>query len=221
MPGHGVHGAHRLAQPPGHGLEQPVTDLVAGGVVHGLEMVEVEENDPDPVPLTPAAFQGVAHAVFEQPPVRQAREVVVHRLVGERPFRRLLLGDVPDDLGHTAHPAPPVPHRGQGNGNLHPAAMLALSYRLDSGQNLAGPGPAHQLGRFGFTVGGDDHADRGAQDLLFVPAEQLAGGMVPDLDGPAVPAAHDGLVTVLGDRGQQRLAVDGAVALGTARAITT
>ena len=60
-----------------------------------------------------------------------------------------------------------------------------------------------------------------AQGLFLVPAEQLAGGVVPDLDQAALPAAHDGFVAFLGDRSQQVLAVDRSRALGRARATST
>ncbi len=210
-PGHRVDRADRLAQARRHRPEQLVANVVAGGVVHGLEMVEVEEHDADVLAFPPATFEGVSHAVLQQAPVGQPRQVVVHRLEGQSPLGRLLLGYVPDDLGHAGHMAGPVPERGQADRNLHPGTVLADPHRLDPADDLAVPCPRQQRGRLDLPVRRDQYRYRGAERLFFLPPEQLSGGVVPDLDDVARPDADDGLVAFLGDRSQQSLALDGSV----------
>ena len=120
--GDGVDRAYALPQARAHGPQQPVADVVAGGVVHGLEVVEVEEHDPDALAFAPAPLQRMGHAVLEQAAVGQAGEVVVHGLIGQRPLRRLLLCDVADHLRDAGDVTAPVAHRGQADGNLDTAS---------------------------------------------------------------------------------------------------
>ena len=153
--------------------QQPVPHIVASRIVHGLEMVEVEEHDADALALSPAPFQSVGHPVFEQAPVGQARQVVVHGLVGKRPLRSLLLGDVADDLGNAGHAAPTVTQGGQADRDLDPGPVLAHPYRLDAPDDLACPGPGQELRRLQLSIRWDEHGQRSAQRLFFFPPEQL------------------------------------------------
>src|SRR3712207_7076771 len=61
--------------------QQLVPDLVAEGVVDGLEPVEVEEEQRRPAP---AVRQRLADQLQQPGPVRQAGEVVVTGLPGQR-----------------------------------------------------------------------------------------------------------------------------------------
>ena len=78
---------HALAQPVGELGEQQVARVVPQGVVHELEVVEVEEHDPDAGVVAAGPRDGLVEHLLEQVPVRQARELVV---VGQE--RDLLLG---------------------------------------------------------------------------------------------------------------------------------
>src|SRR3712207_9446795 len=72
--------------------QQLVPDLVAEGVVDGLEPVEVEEEQRRPAP---AVRQRLADQLQQPGPVRQAGEVVVTGLPGQR----LLVADPLGDVG--------------------------------------------------------------------------------------------------------------------------
>ena len=96
--GHGVRCAHPLVQPRGHLAQQLVAGGVPERVVHGLEVVEVHEQDGDPAPVAAGPRHGVAHAVLEQGPVGQRREGIVERLVAQLVLEDRAFTDVAD--GH-------------------------------------------------------------------------------------------------------------------------
>ncbi len=187
---------------------------MASGVIDGFEMVEVEEHHADVLALPAAPFQRVSHPVLEQAPVGQAGQVVVHGLVSEGPFGCLLLGYVADDLRNAGHAAPSVAEGGQADRDLDSRAVLADAHRFHSPDDFARPGPGQQLSCLALAVMGDEHGQRSAKGLFFVPAKQLFRSVVPNLDDLVGAGADDGLVTLLGDRGQHGLALHRAVALG-------
>ena len=89
----------RSGHAPGDGLEHDVARLVAVGVVHRLEPVEVAEQQRHVVP----AGQRLAQPVDEQRPVGQARELVVERAVLQRPLEDLLVAHVADAEEEPTH----------------------------------------------------------------------------------------------------------------------
>ena len=93
--GGGVGGADRLVQPLREHLEQQVAGLVAVGVVHRLEAVEVEVEHRRPLAVAAGQVEPVLGAVEEQRPVGQLGERVVHRRVPEF----LLQLDDPPEVG--------------------------------------------------------------------------------------------------------------------------
>ncbi len=76
------------------GDEQLVARRVAEAVVHGLEVVEVDEEDGEEVPPARSAFDRVRDPLREERAVRETRERVVERLVRELILERAALGDV-------------------------------------------------------------------------------------------------------------------------------
>jgi hypothetical protein len=90
---------------------QPAPDLlqdfVSGGVseavVHGLEIVEVDEHDGDLGHAASRAHQCMLDAIGEQCTVRELRHRVVKRLVCELLFECLALADVAAVENDSAH----------------------------------------------------------------------------------------------------------------------
>ncbi len=69
-------------------------------VVHGLEVVDVHEQDGDRIRSTFGLTQSEVEAVEEQRPIREPGQRVVQSLIGEVGFGLLAVGDVqhrPDD----------------------------------------------------------------------------------------------------------------------------
>jgi hypothetical protein len=92
MRAHHVLRAHHLPQPDGDLHEQQVARGVPQSVVHDLEAVEVEEQQPD---LLPSGERGVEPGQ-QQAAVRQVGEGVVRGGVAEHRLGALALGDVLD-----------------------------------------------------------------------------------------------------------------------------
>ncbi len=76
-PGHGVRGAHAIAQAPADGLEHFVPGAVAEGVVDRLEAVKIDQQHRHHEVVALGVFDGLGDAVFHQRAVGQARQVVV------------------------------------------------------------------------------------------------------------------------------------------------
>ena len=119
----GVGRADRRRQPARHLDEQLVADHVAEPVVHELEAVEVEEQHGDVAVGALGARQRVREAVDEQQPVREVGEVVVQRLVRERLFGALAVGDVADLHEVVARLAVGVAHDGHVDQHRDDAAV--------------------------------------------------------------------------------------------------
>ncbi len=94
QPGHGVGGAGAGAEPLGGQHQQLVALAVAEAVVDLLEVVEVEEEHGDRVPLPLRELERVIHAVAEEGAIGQAGERVVEGLVQQLLLEALPLGDV-------------------------------------------------------------------------------------------------------------------------------
>ena len=69
-------GARRRRQVAADVGQDPVADLMAVGVVDGLEVVEVEDDEGQEVPVAPGALDLAVEALREGAPVRQAGERV-------------------------------------------------------------------------------------------------------------------------------------------------
>ena len=98
-----VAGAQAAAEALGRRHEEPVTGFVAERVVHGLEVVDVEEQDREALGAALRPLGRVLHAVAEPCLVRQAGELVVERPVHELVLEALALGEVaeaPDPADH-------------------------------------------------------------------------------------------------------------------------
>ena len=90
--GHHVARRDGLEQAARHRDEERVADRVAVPVVHGLEAVEVEAENGQPIVV--GHLQGVLEPNLEEGPVRKVRQPVVMRQMGEARFRLLGGGDV-------------------------------------------------------------------------------------------------------------------------------
>ena len=94
QPGHEVPVPQVAAQGDGHLDDEPVTRLVAEGVVDGLEVVEVHDEQRPPGPLIGAGPQVVHQLQLEPAAVGQAREGVPGGQVAQGRLRALVPGDV-------------------------------------------------------------------------------------------------------------------------------
>ena len=86
--------ARRVPQPFRELPDQGVAGLVPERVVHELEVVQVHRDHGDPEVGAPGAREGEPEQLVEHRAVRQARELVVVREVGDLLLRGLALGDV-------------------------------------------------------------------------------------------------------------------------------
>ena len=182
----GVLGAQHRLQPLRDQAQQLVAGRVAERVVDGLELVEVDEQDRDP--LLGAPDERVAEAVDEEDAVGQPGERIVERLVPELVLEVFPVADVDEDALH---------HGG-------PAVRVARDHRLVvddphdppvAGEQPVLP-PALRLGALGVLRFGHDHPvaigrmhavdpERGiGRPLLGCVAEQLV-----DLGADEVPPA--------------------------------
>ena len=80
----GVGGAHARLQEPGHVAQQPVARLVAAGVVHHLELVEVDVEQRVGALAALRRQERRVQPVVELAAVDEPGERIVARLVGER-----------------------------------------------------------------------------------------------------------------------------------------
>ena len=86
--------ARRVPQPFRELPDQGVAGLVPERVVHELEVVQVHRDHGDPEVGAPGAREGELEQLVEHRAVRQARELVVVREVGDLLLRGLPFGDV-------------------------------------------------------------------------------------------------------------------------------
>ena len=101
--GHRVTAPRDPGQAPAHLGQHRVTGVVAERVVDGLEVVEVDEEQPDTAMVAVQGCQGLGQAVHERQPVGHPGEAVVKGLVPELRFgsvasqlSELLQRNVPD-----------------------------------------------------------------------------------------------------------------------------
>ena len=95
VPREGIAFAQAGLQPPSDLLQELIAGLVAEGVVHHLEAVDVDEQHREAVILVaPGAIERVAQQIEEQRPVRQPGERVVPGVVRHPLHQRAVAGDV-------------------------------------------------------------------------------------------------------------------------------
>jgi len=96
---HRVARAHKTRQAATDLHQQLITRGVAKGVVHHLEVVEIEEHQSRRARCASRAIECVAEPIQEKGPVGETGQRVVERLPGEASRRFGALGDVPG-VGH-------------------------------------------------------------------------------------------------------------------------
>ena len=95
-----VAGTYRVAEAIADCEQQLVADGVTEAVVHRLEAVEVDDDDPDGAVVAGSACECVLHAIREQRPVREIRERVVECPVPQLPLEAIAFGHVLDRGQH-------------------------------------------------------------------------------------------------------------------------
>ncbi len=135
--------AYAVAQAPGHRLEQFVAGRMTQRIVDSLELIEVDRHQGDFVAAAIDADQSVVEHVAELQAVRQFRQPVVPREIGDAGFGARCLGDVlmcrhPAAIRHRLIvdlQCPPVAQRhlvGTGRSRLHPVLpLLAVVVRIE------------------------------------------------------------------------------------------
>ena len=102
---HGIRRAHAGEQSPGGFDQQRVPGAVPQAVVDGLEVVEIQEQQRERrLAATLRPGQGVLRTVAQQRAVRESRQRVVERLMGELGLER-------GPLAHVARVEHDAPHR--------------------------------------------------------------------------------------------------------------
>ena len=91
---HRVAGPDQATEPVGDADEQLVADAVTEGVVHRLEVVEVDDHDAERPGLAAAAGDRVGEAVTQQRAVGELGERIVEGAVAQLALQGGLLGDV-------------------------------------------------------------------------------------------------------------------------------
>ncbi len=97
--GDDVAGAQVGAQARCHGTQQSIAGVVAEAVVDQLEVVEVEEEDPDRRAGGGRPVEGLVEGVDEAEPVRQPGQGVVQDAVAQRLVGGMALDRVGEDVG--------------------------------------------------------------------------------------------------------------------------
>ena len=162
--GEGVALAQARLQPAGDLLQQLVARLVAEGVVHHLEVVDVDEEHGEAVVLVPARpVERVAEQVEEERAVGQAGQRVVARVVRHPLHHRA----VPGDVAHQSRDA----QGGSGRVSLRGAAGVQPAPFAAA---VAHPVLVVEGGGAAFQVGGDGRAQR--RRVLRVHPLQPVGG---------------------------------------------
>ncbi len=193
---HGVFGPDAAGQAFGDHLEQAVPLVVADGVVHRLEVVQIQHEKRHLAPLPAGHEQRLAHAVGEQVAVHEPGQEVVARLVFELLLVALALGDVLEGLDHRQQ----LPAAGTYRcGVEYDVAVLPVQVgvpplRLEPFRDEMGLPHRAVLLAHPFEVAGDHEVGEnrgrggveglpgevGPDHLLRLPAGQLLAGAVPD-----------------------------------------
>ncbi len=191
-----VRGPDACLQQSRHIAQQPVAGLVPAGVVHDLELIQVdiEERGGSFAPLR-AQNRGV-QPIVELAPIDQPGEGVVAGLVGQRPLEAPLLGDIVEDDDRTDDTALAIADR-RGrflDGHFLPGArdehrMIGRYAALAAAQG-AHQGILNRLARD--LVDEIEHVrERTSPGLIETPCGQRLGDRVYVLDPPFGIGADD------------------------------
>ena len=214
LPAHGVGRAHAAGEPSGHLLQELVAHLVTERIVDDLEAVEVEEQHRDPRCRPLGERQRLAHAVFQERAVRQARQEVVLREMVDAGFLRLALRDVVEDPDVVRHGARFVTHGAQpcpgGKHELIPAAQPQLA--LPASVVLRGDPEA--LEEVGIVATGLEHDREVPHDLVAAQACHRCERAVHGHDPAGLVHDHHRFLAALEDVGRQSQFVLGDLAVG-------
>ncbi len=182
-----VAGAHLRLHHPRELLQELVAGQVAAGVVHDLELVEVDVEQGMRGPVRPRTVDGLRQALVEGAAIEQSREAVVVGLMAELALQLGALADVAQHDDRAGHPTEAV---ADGRGAVldrHGVATAAedLQLRLPEGRHRVGHerirGPGQR--QFGARLDQPHHlADVAADDLAPVDAQQLHRLGVRELD---------------------------------------
>ena len=144
--------ADAAPDPPGHGLQQFVADMMSERIVDALEFVDV---DIEQCELSAAAgsLQLAFDAFAEQHPVRQVGQRIVMREMGDLLVGEAALGDVFDDVDDVARLAGLIPDSDALRGDQAVARYLAFPRVLVADQTVGALQghfivPGDDIGRF-------------------------------------------------------------------------
>ncbi len=84
-----------------HELQDDVAHVVAMGVVHALEAVQVHDQDRKHRAVSPGEERRMIEAIGEQRPIRQSGERIPVGQEGKLLPRAVLLGDIPGECDHS------------------------------------------------------------------------------------------------------------------------
>ena len=196
---HGVDAAHAAAQALCHVLQQQVAHVMAQGVVQGLEVVQVDEQQRTALALALGAGQCLLHAVHQQHAVGQAGERVVEGQALHLALAGLARADVGVDLQDrrrlsvlARNPRPVCFH----------VERIAVAVVLG---DLAHPLALLQCG----VRGAREHCGVVVQQRLRAlaqrlqpgPAVEALGALVPEQDAVRQVAHDDGVLRLVQQRG--------------------
>ena len=186
--GHGVHVAHAFVQAHGHLLQQQVALVVAQGVVQGLEVIEVDEQQRTALLAPLGAGQRLGHAVHQQHAVGQTGERVVKRQALDLALGGLALADVGVDGQHRMVLTQIVFHQRPAPFHMDGAAVAVPlhDFAVPLAMLQGGLGGAAKLR--GVVV--QQGLDRLAQHLHLRPAIKPLCALVP-VDDAVLQIAHD------------------------------
>ena len=207
--------AQALAQPVADRPEEHVADRVAEAVVHGLEVVEVDEEDGDAAALANGARQRVLEAVLEQGAVREPGQAVVEGQVAELALEPLAVGDVAAGENAARIVSELAPHPLEDDPRALPRGEAALeAARRHSGGRVAerigvlGVGEVEQLPADEVARQQAEHRQRGVGHVghgrVGLHDDDELGGVLDELAEPALALAQRALVGV-GERAARAL----------------
>ena len=196
---HGIHAAHAGVQALRHLLQQQVALVVPQGVVEGLEVVQVNEQQRPALVLAYGVAKGMLHAVQQQHAVGQAGEGVVERQALDLAVLGLALADVGVDLQDGFGPSLVVQHQGPAplglDGVSIPVAHADLARPFATGQHRGG----------GVFEGGGVTVHQGiglaSLGLCGTPAVQALCSLVPVDDAVLQVTLDDGILRLVQQRG--------------------
>ena len=179
-PGHGVAGPDAAAQPLRRLDQQPVARVVTQAVVDELEIVEVEEEQPDPLLEPAAAHQGLGEPVLEQRAVRQPGQAVIEGLLHELLLEALAFVHVMDGADDAADGRVLQQVR-EDELDIAPVAVVVANPQLGlAGAAIRLAQLVPELARHRLVLGMDEGEERLAEQLFRPVAPGRLGGRALD-----------------------------------------